>query len=75
MGIFRAQFVEPPAIEAEVVVETSRFGIEGVMQKRNKWWRASARGPTLFQFVEQHRENESARIVIRAVALGKIGEQ
>ena len=76
--ILRALFIEPAAVEAQVVVEAPGLGIERVMQERRVSGGQRPHALRLFlHLVQQHGENEGARVVVRAVAFGEIrhGEQ
>ena len=70
MAILRALLIQPAAIEAQVIVEAPRGGIESVIQERGVrgGQRPSAHG-ILVQLTEQHGENEGPRVVVRTVAL------
>ena len=73
LTILRSLFIEPAAVETHVVVEAFGLGIERVMEKSGV---RGGQGPhavrILSQLAQQHREDECARIVIRAIAFGKI---
>jgi len=64
--IFRSLLIDPVAIEAQVIVEPSCFGVEGVIQEGGICRRQSAHTfRLLFQLIEQYREDERTGIVIR----------
>ena len=73
VGIFRSLFIKPAAIKTEVVVEAPGFDVERVVQKSSVR-RREGPGPLrfLFEFVQQHRENKRAGVVIRAITLRKV---
>ena len=75
MTVFRPLIVEPVAIEGQKIVESTFLAIERVAEEgcvcSSEGTHALRIFPQLFQ---QHRQDESARIVIGAVAFGKIGD-
>ena len=73
MAIFGSLLVEPAAVDAQEIVEARRFWIEGIVQERGVG--CGQRPDTLgsfFQLAQQHRQNERAGVVVRAVAFRKI---
>src|SRR5579871_1596793 len=73
MTVFRSALVKPTAVKAQVVVEASGRCIEGVMKKCGGCGGYAQYSLGLFaQLTKQHREDKRARIIIGAVAFGKI---
>src|SRR5437667_2518309 len=73
--VLRSLIVEPAPVKTHVVVETLRLDIECVVKKRGA---GCGECPRAFrvpsQLTKQHREDECARVIIGAIAFGKIGD-
>ena len=71
--VLRSLFIKPAAVKAHVVVKALRFEIERVMKKGRA---GSGNAPHAFrvlsQFTQLHREDERPRIIVGAIAFGKI---
>ncbi len=73
MAVLGPLWVQPLPVETQVVMEALRLGIECMMQECGGGGGQPPHGfRVLAQFRQQHRENESARIIVSAIAFGKI---
>ena len=76
LAVLRALGFEPAPVIAHEIAEPLRVGIEGVLHEARVGFRQPVQlGPLQFQFLQQHRGDQRAGIVVGAIAVMKIGQR
>src|SRR6185437_11253892 len=73
MTVFRSAVIQPVSIKAHVVMKAPGGGIEGIMKKSQISRGKRPHRLWLLTALPQYGENESPRVIVRAITFGKIG--